>query len=540
MTKLQDRYWPARGLGGTLRSERHYNGREMRCYSDRPETIGAMFDSLVARYPDRPAIVEGESISYRELADRVARLAAGLSGAGVTAGDRVVLFLGNRWQFLATLLACCRLGALTVPIGTRQQAAELEFLINDCAATLLIFEAELATSLPDRSAVPTVIGLYATGGMVEGALSFDDLMNGNTAPAPAQLGEEDIAVILYTSGTTGQPKGATLTHLGIIHSSITFARCFGLSETDRALVAVPLSHVTGLVGVALTTMAAGGCVVLMRAAYKTPAFLALMSQERISYTIVVPTIYTLCAMNPEIDRYDLSAWRIGCFGGAPMPVATIEALIRKLPHLELTNAYGATETTSPTTIMPIETWRDHRDSVGQVVPCGNVKVMDENNREVSPGTAGELWIAGPMVVPGYWRRPDANNREFVDGYWRSGDIGSIDAQGFVRVYDRRKDMINRGGFKIFSAEVENVLNGLDGVVECAIIGRPDPVLGERVHAVVVITDQSTLTVANIQRYCAEQLADYKQPESVTITREALPKNANGKIQKALLRAALTT
>jgi long-chain acyl-CoA synthetase len=371
-------------------------------------------------------------------------------------------------------------------------------------------------------------------------LRFADLISTSSRVLAAPgISEENTAVILYTSGTTGRPKGALLTHLGIIHSALTFARCFALTKADRGLVAVPLSHVTGLVAVTLSTMIVGGCVVLIRQTYKTEAFLEVTSRERVTFSILVPAIYTLCAMSPNLERYDLSPWRIGCFGSAPMPVATIELLAKKIPHLELLNAYGATETTSPTTIMPRASWREHMDSVGQVMPCGEVKIVDEDGNPVAPGEAGELWISRPMVVPGYWGLPNVNRSEFINGFWRSGDIGSIDIDGCARVFDRRKDMINRGGFKIFSAEVENVLSSLSGVVECAVIGRPDPVLGERVHAVVVAQEGVSLTASEVRDFCTDRLADYKVPETVTIDRKPLPRNANGKLQKAVLRERLT-
>jgi len=210
----------------------------------------------------------------------------------------------------------------------------------------------------------------------------------------------------------------------------------------------------------------------------------------------------------------------------------------KLPNLALVNAYGATETTSPTTIMPLSVWRDHKDSVGQVVPCGVVRVVDTQDRDLPHGEVGELLISGPMVIPGYHARPEANTNDFVDGFWRSGDIGSIDAEGFVRIFDRRKDMINRGGLKIFSAEVENVLNHHDQVMECAIVGKPDPVLGERVHAFVVARDNSTIDADSVRSFCAERLSDYKVPETVTVLTHPLPRNSNGKIQKEVLRAQL--
>ena len=409
MTRLQDRYWAADGVGGRLRQETHYDGRRMRCFSERPANLTAMLADLVARHRDRPAISEGRTLTYGELDRAVARLAAGLAASGAGPGDRVVMMLTNRWEFIALVFACARLGAIAVPIGSRQKRAEVEFLLNDCGACAFIIDDELADALPERAAVPGLRQVFCMEGRIAGARAFAELLSEEAVP-PAPVPEEDPAVILYTSGTTGKPKGALLTHLGIIHSALTFARCHGLDANDRALVAVPLSHVTGLVGVSLTAMCVGGCVVLMRAAYKTPTMLALASAERITYSILVPAIYTLAAMSPDLEDHDLSAWRIGCFGGAPMPVATIEMLAVKLPRLALVNAYGATETTSPTTVMPLAAWRDHMDSVGQVVPCGEVKIIGDDGRPAAPGEPGELWIAGPMVVPGLFQAPRGQPR----------------------------------------------------------------------------------------------------------------------------------
>jgi long-chain acyl-CoA synthetase len=533
------KFWPDTGIGGELRRETHYDGRSMLCFSERPANLAAMFDDLVARFGDRLAVVDDRTLTYNELDVLVRRVAATLPGLGIARGDRVALYLGNCWEFMAVTLACNRIGALVVPIGIRQRRAELEFLLGNSGARLLVFEAELADQIPAQADVPMLAHRFVAHGDADGARRFEDLLAADPADAPmAQMHEDDTAVILYTSGTTGKPKGAELTHLGILHSAYAFVRAHELTEHDRGLVAVPLSHVTGLVGVAYATLAAGGCVVLMRQAYKTTDFLALAARERITWSILVPAIYTLAAMAPEFERTDLSAWRIGCFGGAPMPVPTIELLAKRLPGLQLRNAYGATETTSPTTIMPQACWRDHMDSVGQVIPYAHVRVLGADDNEVAPGEPGELLISGPMVVPRYWQRPDANTREFAGGYWRSGDIGSIDKDGFVRVFDRKKDMINRGGFKIFSAEVENVICGIPGVLESAIIGTPDPVLGERVNAIVVTTEGAQLSARDIADYCAARMSDYKVPESIVVRTEPLPRNANGKIQKTLLRETI--
>jgi long-chain acyl-CoA synthetase len=234
---------------------------------------------------------------------------------------------------------------------------------------------------------------------------------------------------------------------------------------------------------------------------------------------------------------DLSCWRVGGYGGAPMPVSTIDELSQRVPTLLPLNCYGATETTSPATMMPAGCTREHADSVGAVLPAADIRVMDDDGRELPPGETGELWIAGPMVVPGYWANPEATAASFTAGHWHSGDLGSIDAQGFVRVFDRKKDMLNRGGFKIYSVEVENTLMGWPGVVEAAVVGKPCPVLGERVHAF-VHAPGAALDAEALRAHCAAQLADYKVPESVTFTDTPLPRNANGKLMKRLLRDQL--
>jgi O-succinylbenzoic acid--CoA ligase len=359
---------------------------------------------------------------------------------------------------------------------------------------------------------------------------------GGVPPAPVQ--ESDVAVILYTSGTTGNPKGAMLTHRNIAHSVLHYEACMRLAPGERSGLAVPASHVTGLIAVIAAMWRVAGTVVVVPE-FKADAFVALMAQERITHTLMVPAMYKLCLMSPAFAHVDLGAWRVGGYGGAPMPVATIDELAARVPSLVLLNCYGATETTSPVTMMPAGRTREHPDSVGVLLPAADVRVMDDDGRELPPGETGELWIGGPMVVPGYWANPEATAASFTAGHWHSGDLGSIDAQGYVRVFDRKKDMLNRGGYKVYSVEVENTLMAWPGVVEAAVIGRPCPVLGERVHAVVhapgVAVDEAAL-----RAFCAERLADYKVPESIAFSAAPLPRNANGKLMKRLLRDALPT
>ena len=521
------------------RREAHF-GRVFDCYAERPAQLNALIAHTLALHGGAEALVCGDArYTYAEL-DRIAAcVAAGFARDGLRAGERVAILCANEPEFVFALLGAFRIGAIAVPINVREQTPELAYVLNQCKARALVFDAELAPRIPAPDAVPQLALRYAVGSLAEPIAAcrrFDALLLTDAPPpAPAAPGEEETAVILYTSGTTGHPKGAMLTHLNLVHSVMHFEHCLRLGPAERALLAVPASHVTGLVAIILAMFNVGGCVLMLRE-FKAKAFLELASRERMSYTLVVPAIYNLCLRELDFDRYDLGRWRVGGFGGAPMPEGTLRALAQKLPRLALVNAYGATETTSPTTVMPPGEQAAHLDSVGAVVPCGEVRVMDDDGREVAPGESGEIWIAGPMVVPGYWDDPAASAREFCGGFWKSGDIGSIDAGGYVRIFDRKKDLINRGGYKVYCAEVENVLSLHPGVVESALIARPDPVLGEKTQAFVLRAGPEC-TEAELRAHCAKYLADYKLPDFISFVEQPLPRNANGKLLKRKLREA---
>jgi acyl-CoA synthetase (AMP-forming)/AMP-acid ligase II len=404
-------------------------------------------------------------------------------------------------------------------------------MLLQSGSKLLIHEAELAAGLPDLGALPLLGHRIAIEGCIFEALLEEKPCKG--APPVHRPAEQDVAMILYTSGTTGKPKGAMLTHLNVAHSVTYYALCVGLGPNDRALLATPANHVIGLVGTLLTMIHAGGSTVLMRT-FKARRFLELMAAEQVTIVSMVPAMYHLCLLEPDFSRFDLSSWQIARFGGAPMPEATIARLAALLPNLQLMNAYGATEITAAIAMMPFGHTARRPASVGKVVPCAEVRIMDETGREVTPGEPGEIWIKGPMVVPGYFANDTATRDAFVAGYWRSGDIGAIDEDGYLQVLDRLKDMINRGGYKVFSAEVEDVLHRHPQIVEVAVVAHPDPVLGEKVHAFVTTSDEA-LSEEEVRAFCRAHLADYKVPEFVTIGSEPLPRNAIGKLQKRVLR-----
>lgn len=518
------------------RDEAHYGDRVVRCFSERPASLMEMLYQAVQRNPDGEALVCGDQrMNYRQLSSVSGQLAAGLAKRGIGQGDRIALLLGNRIEFVLMLFAAARLGAITVPMSTREQAPGLAYMLEHCGAKLVVHEPELAALLPTAAALPN-LRLRVAIGMCAGSEPFAMLLADAAAPAPAALKEEDTAVIMYTSGTTGRPKGAMLTHLGIVHSSMHYQIAMGLGVSDCSVAAVPLSHVTGLVALITTMVRCAGKLVIMPA-FKAEDFLVLAAREGMTYSLMVPAMYNLCLLHPHFSGYDLSRWRVGAYGGAPMPVATITTLAKAVPSLMLMNCYGSTETTSPSTLMPPGQTAAHNDTVGTALVCADIRIMDAAGRELAPDQLGEIWIRGPMTVRGYWDNPLGSAASFTAGYWHSGDIGSMDVQGYVKVVDRMKDMINRGGYKIYTIEVENALYEHPAVQECAVVSKPCPVLGERVHAFVALKSAAA-TATELQAFCKVRLSDYKVPESFTLSLTPLPRNANGKLQKQAMRADL--
>ena len=541
------------------RKELHW-GRVIDCYAERPANVNAMLAASVALSPDAVAVVDGaRRITYCDL-DRIAgNIAANLAHRGVQAGDRVAVMLVNQLEAVLSVVAISKLGAIVIPIGTRLRRPEITYIFDDATPVAVIHGAVFARELPDTGPAPSM--RFEVGGAQWQALlepvvpaaagtqrrSTDDndpgsrlsckevagdIEGSHTSPG-RQVGEEDLFGILYTSGTTGRPKGAMLAHFNVVHSCLHWEAAHKLQRGERTALCVPWSHVSGLCGVVMPFLHLGGTLVLL-AEFKAAALLRLARDERITHALMVPAMYGLCLLEPNVAECGLADWRLGVYGGAAMPVPTIERFAQIFPGLQMCNAYGATETTSPATIMPPGEGVLHSDSIGRSVECGDIRVMDDAGRELPAGDDGELWIAGPMIVPGYWRNDAATAASFAGGYWKSGDIGSIDAEGYVRIADRKKDMINRGGFKVYPAEVESVLTGLDGVIEAAVIGEPDSIMGESVCAFLNVKSDA-LDEATVRAWCDERMADYKVPARIVIEMKPLPRNANGKIQKADLR-----
>lgn len=523
-----------------IRNELHFGERSVNCFVERPKSLHAIFVSAVQSHSRGEALVSADTrFTWEALEGQVAVIAYGLRLQGIRRGDRVLIMMSNRTEFVIGFFALVRLGAIAVPVSGRSSLPEVTYVAQQCGAVAVLTEAEFSSLVPDLFDAPelrlrvSVDAHPRPDWLFWDALRDDQLRLGLDCVVP--VGDEDTAVILYTSGTTGRPKGAELTNLGIVHSAMHYATCMGLGALDRSAVAVPLSHVTGLVAQLCTMALVHGTVILIDG-FKAATFLRKASDERMTHTVMVPTMYQLCLMQPDLGNHDLSHWRVGAYGGAPMVPATIAAIAKAWPNLKLMNAYGATETTSPATVMPPSETAKRPGSVGRAVPCAEIRVVDPNGQALPIGDIGEIWIRGPMVVKAYWNNTTATAEAFSNGFWHSGDIGKIDAEGFVQILDRIKDVVIRGGYKVYSSEVEAVLLEHPDVIEAAIIGVPCDILGERVRAFVSL--RAPVSEKALYDWCKKRLSDYKVPEQWRTGTAPLPRNANGKLMKQYMRQTL--
>jgi long-chain acyl-CoA synthetase len=509
------------------------NEGEYRSYSVRPTSYDAMFRDSVDRNPSAEAVVCGERrVTYGELNAFVDATAQGLIDAGLGRGDRVAVMLDNRLEYLIAMLACVRAGGIAIPLGTRLGTAEVEYIVSDAAPTFAVTGSEWYGKFPRSSSLR---GVYLVDGQSDGAQSFSALGNAISRTVFPKLSSSDVMMIVYTSGTTGKPKGACLTHGNFIHTCLHYLYALAIDRPQRSILTVPATHIAGFGPLVSVTLASGGTIVMVRE-FKVRRVLELIERERITYAVLVPSMYQLIGMNAATQDCNLSSWKYGVYGGAIMPPATIERFSSLVPTLRMINAYGATETCAVCTIMPPEVTVSAPASVGLALECTEIRIVDEHGDAVQDGESGELWIRGPNVSPGYWNNDEATKRSFFNGFWRSGDVGSRDERGLLYVHDRIKDMINRGGFKVFSAEVENAIMGHSDVEECAVVGTPDDVLGERVFAFVKLKVDSQMSGTEpIRDYLQERIADYKVPDFWMIEQKSLPRNQNGKLLKTELR-----
>ncbi len=529
----------------------------------RPFATGLdMARSACQRRADEPLIRYFDAVLSGGDVDRASdALAVALAERGVRRGDRVALYLQNVPQFPIAVVAAWKLGAIVVPVNPMLRESELNKILLDSGASVLISADDLYESVARRvlplplvetvitasafdylDDVPTLLG-------EQSRLSADDVLDFGTliaertgsTPAAIELTPDDIALLVYTSGTTGPSKGATNLHGNVAFASHTWAEWVGLDESDVNLVMAPIFHITGLIA-GLGASLAGGTPFLLSYRFDPATVLDLVRRYRPTFTVAAITAYTALRQASDFAATDFSCLRAAYTGGASVPSAVAQAW-RLASGVRLHNAYGLTETTSPLTLTPlgVDGPVDAATgvlSVGVAVYESTVEILADDGSVAPTGDVGEIVASGPQVVPGYWQRPEETANALPDGRLRTGDVGYIDGDGWVYLVDRRKDLINAAGYKVWPREVEDVLYEHPAVREAAVIGVPDEYRGETVHAFVSLRADGDATPEDLIAFCKARMAAYKYPRVVQIIDE-LPKNTAGKILRRSLREVAT-
>ncbi|MEH0109542.1 long-chain fatty acid--CoA ligase [Tersicoccus sp. MR15.9] len=505
--------------------------------------IGSWPHRRLPKSAGRTALVcRGRTTTYDELAERVDRLAAVLREHGVRPGDRVAYLGENHPAFLETLFAAGGCGAVFVPLNTRLAAPELRFALGDSGATVLVHASSL-TGLALPGSADTAVGLRlrvddGPDPRFTGEIPADDvdLEEALAAADPVRVDVhvtlDDPALILYTSGTTGQPKGAVLTHGNVTWNCMNVLVDFDLASTDVSLMISPLFHVAALDMGALPTLLKGGVLVL-EPRFDPGEALRLIEEHRATAISGVPTTYQMLAEHPDWATRDISSLSKLTCGGSAVPHRVLAAYEER--GLAFTMGYGMTETAPGATTLPVRYSAAKAGSGGLPHFFTDVRIAGPDGSPVQSGETGEIQICGPNVIGAYWQRPDATEQSFDDGGWfRSGDMGHLDEDGFLYISDRLKDMIISGGENIYPAEIEQVVAELEAVAAVAVIGVPDEKWGEVGRAVITVRDGATITAEDVLAHLDGRLARYKLPKTVVFTPE-MPRTASGKIRKADLR-----
>ena len=501
-----------------------------------PATIRA-YDWIAHHHLHRgrkTAIVDlhtGVSLSYSDLHHRIDALSAHLQSLGVGRGDRVALLAHNGPEYFDLQFAGMRIGSIAVLLNWRLTPAELEYILNDSSPMVLIHSpefADTAADLAERCGIAHLISIDDT---------YDVMLTSGAVPDLAtDITHDDPSTIMYTSGTTGHPKGAIITH------GMTFWNAVNLSPPARVtpdtvqLVVLPLFHTGGLNCYANPVLHAGGRIVIMRTFDPGDALRIIGDRAMgITHFFGVPAPYQFMWQHPDFETTDLSRLQMAGVGGAPCALAIMEAWAER--GINLAQGFGMTETSPASIFIDPDDALRKLGSTGKPLLHTEVRIVDEDGNDVGVDEVGELWTRGPNITPGYWNRPDATADAFVDGWLRTGDAARMDDEGFIYIVDRWKDMYISGGENVYPAEVENAVYQLPQIAEAAVVGVPDPKWGESGVAVVVLKDGAELDQATLIAHCVERLAKFKVPARMQVI-DALPRNATGKVLKRELRTLL--
>jgi len=493
------------------------------------------------RHPDKEfvAVFREERYTFREFNQRVHALAAAFTEMGIGRGDIVAILLYNCSEFLITAFASNRVGAAFLPLNYRLAPDEFSYILRDAGAKAIVTEKEFHNVIESiRNDLPA-LQHYITlekDDVPPGWRTFGELIQtyfGSEVP-DVEVGMDDLHRLMYTSGTTARPKGVMLTYGNLYWKNIGHIVMFDITSQDRTLVVGPLYHVGGLDLPATGVIYKGGSLVILRR-FDPVRVLEAIQEEKVTNVWLAPAMVNMLLQEPKLGAYDLSSVRFIIDGGEKMPEPLIRKLQAAFPNAWFADAYGLTETVSGDTFLEKEKTIEKIGSVGK--PCLHlqVKIVDDDGREVPRGQTGEIVLKGPKVFKGYWNNPEATAEALRDGWFHTGDIGRIDEDGYLYIVDRKKDMIISGGENIASAEVERVLYEHPQVLEAAVVGMPHPKWGEVPKAYVVVKPGGTLTEQELIEWCQGKLAKFKIPKAVEFI-DALPRNPSGKVLKRDLRA----
>ncbi|UTI62353.1 AMP-binding protein [Paraconexibacter antarcticus] len=475
--------------------------------------FAALPEARAAADPSAPAIADDNlKLDNAGLLDRVNRAAAAFQRQGIGTGDVVAVVLPNRAELVISLFAAWRLGAAVTPVNPVLTKTEMQYQVDDAGSKVIVGD-----------------GLELEGNVIEVGSLADDPSGAALPEMPADTAA--VALLIYTSGTTGKPKGVMLDQSNLYAMCRSAGEAFQISPEDHSLLILPLFHANGIIAGTLTPLLGGGRITIA-SRFSPKTFFGLVEQARPTYFSAVPAIYAMLTALPESESADTSSLRFVVCGAAPAPVELIERVESRF-GVVLIEGYGLSEGTCASTINPIDGVRKP-GTVGPAMPGQEVEVMDPDGNILPQGERGEVVIRGPVVMRGYLNKPEETAKTIIDGWLHTGDVGIIDEDGYLRIVDRIKDMIIRGGENIYPKEIESALYTHEGILEAAVVGRPDDVLGEVVVAYVSLRPDADVTVDELHELCRDKLAKYKLPVEIHILDE-LPKNPVGKIDKPTIR-----
>jgi acyl-CoA synthetase (AMP-forming)/AMP-acid ligase II len=498
--------------------------------------LGYLLRRNAFKFPDKEAIVfEDRRITYRQFNARTNQRANALLEMGIKKGDHVATMFLNCNEVLETFYALFKIGAVPVPLNIRLSSKELIYIIDHSDSTSIILSGDFKNLVESiRPECKKIRNILCTGTDIpESMIPFDELTDKSSIDEPDEkVNEEDVACLLYTAGTTGRPKGVIITHRNSVWAAVNAVLDTDNRPEYKVLLVFPLYHAAAYTLV--NTNIFIGCTTVLLKSFDPRLVMETVERERINRMTFPPTVWNFILQIPDLEKYKRDSVRSISSGAEAMPMETKKRLIEVFPNAKIGESYGMTESTATITTCKPEDVERKFSSVGKPFTNVEIRLVDENGNDVPKGEVGEILFRGPTMMKGYYKDPEATSEAIRGGWLHTGDLGRLDDEGFLYIVDRKKDMIISGGENIYPREIEEVLYQHPKVLEAAVIGLPDPIWGEKVHAIVVPKEGELLTEEEIINFCKDRIASFKKPKSVSFV-ERLPRNPAGKVLKTVLR-----